>query len=200
MNLCNGWTQGQHGALLESTCFKQFVSFRVITYQHFIYLCHLCRNLRLINENVNVMSPNDVAFVSSGYAPMSVRLVQFAIQPGWATVYGSTLQLLPRPALEFSQGIEAASLNIKEAESRLQRQEKATINASQPQPSQGKAVTVDGDKKIMICYYIGGVTFMEIAALRFLSAKPDFPFRIIVCTTKVVNGNTLLKTLLQTWE
>ena len=200
MNLCNGWTQGQHGALLESTYFKQFVSFRVITYQHFIYLCHLCRNLRLINENVNVMSPNDVAFVSSGYAPMSVRLVQFAIQPGWATVYGSTLQLLPRPALEFSQGIEAASLNIKEAESRLQRQEKATINASQPQPSQGKAVTVDGDKKIMICYYIGGVTFMEIAALRFLSAKPDFPFRIIVCTTKVVNGNTLLKTLLQTWE
>ena len=200
MNLCNGWTQGQHGALLESTCFKQFVSFRVITYQHFIYLCHLGRNLRLINENVNVMSPNDVAFVSSGYAPMSVRLVQFAIQPGWATVYGSTLQLLPRPALEFSQGIEAASLNIKEAESRLQRQEKATINASQPQPSQGKAVTVDGDKKIMICYYIGGVTFMEIAALRFLSAKPDFPFRIIVCTTKVVNGNTLLKTLLQTWE
>ena len=152
MNLCNGWTQGQHGALLESTCFKQFVSFRVIIYQHFIYLCHLCRNLRLINENVNVMSPNDVAFVSSGYAPMSVRLVQFAIQPGWATVYGSTLQLLPRPALEFSQGIEAASLNIKEAESRLQRQEKATINASQPQPSQGKAVTVDGDKKIMICY------------------------------------------------
>ena len=146
------------------------------------------------------MSPNDVAFVSSGYAPMSVRLVQFAIQPGWATVYGSTLQLLPRPALEFSQGIEAASLNIKEAESRLQRQEKATINASQPQPSQGKTVTVDGDKKIMICYYIGGVTFMEIAALRFLSAKPDFPFRIIVCTTKVVNGNTLLKTLLQTWE
>ena len=91
-------------------------------------------------------------------------------------------------------------MNIKEAESRLQRQEKATINASQPQPSQGKAVTVDGDKKIMICYYIGGVTFMEIAALRFLSAKPDFPFRIIVCTTKVVNGNTLLKTLLQTWE
>ena len=146
------------------------------------------------------MSPNDVAFVSSGYAPMSVRLVQFAIQPGWATVYGSTLQLLPRPALEFSQGIEAASLNIKEAESRLQRQEKATINASQPQPSQGKAVTVDGDKKVMICYYVGGVTFMEIAALRFLSAKPDFPFRIIVCTTKLVNGNTLLKTLLHTWE
>ena len=55
-------------------------------------------------------------------------------------------------------------------------------------------------KKVMVVYFIGGVTFAEIAALRFLSEKADFPYRIIVCTTKLVNGNTLMKSLLHEWD
>ena len=47
----------------------------------------------------------------------------------------------------------------------------------------------------MLVYFIGGVTFMEIAALRFLSTQPDFPFRIVICTTKLINGDTFLQSL-----
>ena len=56
------------------------------------------------------------------------------------------------------------------------------------------------EKKVMLVYYIGGVTFGEIAALRFLSDKPDFPFRIIICTTKLINGNSFVKDLFHSWE
>ena len=45
-------------------------------------------------------------------------------------------------------------------------------------------------------YFIGGVTWMEIAALRFLNSRSDFPFTIVVATTKLVNGNTFLRAIL----
>jgi len=44
------------------------------------------------------------------------------------------------------------------------------------------------EKKVMVVFYLGGVSMMEVAALRFLSDKPEFPFRIIICTTKLING------------
>lgn len=72
--------------------------------------------MQLIDENVDVMTPNDISFVSSGYAPLSVRLVQLAGKAnGWMTLNQSTLSLLPRPALKFSQHHEPALLDIKEA-------------------------------------------------------------------------------------
>ena len=41
--------------------------------------------------------------------------------------------------------------------------------------------------------FIGGVTFAEISALRFLSSRPEWPYRFLVLTTKLVNGRTLLQ-------
>ena len=158
---------------------------------HVVEVCanslHLPVNLRLINESVNVMSPNDVAFVSSGYAPMSVRLVQ--------SIYSSSLQYLLRPVLEMTQRREPIALHMKGGEASADRQENdgpALLSAS------SLTSTVCG-KKVMVCYYIGGVTHMEIAALRFLSDDPSFPFRIIVCTTKLTNGDALLRELMHRW-
>ncbi|CAN0442969.1 unnamed protein product, partial [Hapterophycus canaliculatus] len=45
----------------------------------------LRRALRLVNDAVDVRSPADIAYVSSGYAPLSVRLVQASVRPGWTT-------------------------------------------------------------------------------------------------------------------
>lgn len=47
----------------------------------------------------------------------------------------------------------------------------------------------------MLVYFIGGVSFMEIAAMRQLSRQPDFPYRIVVCTTKLINGTTLVQSM-----
>jgi vacuolar protein sorting-associated protein 33A len=71
--------------------------------------------MQLIDENVDVMNPNDISFVSSGYAPLSVRLVQLAGKSnGWMTL-NTTLALLPKPSLEFTQQHDPAPLDIKDA-------------------------------------------------------------------------------------
>jgi hypothetical protein len=39
---------------------------------------------------------------------------------------------------------------------------------------------------------LGGITFTEISALRFLASRPENNVRFLVLTTKIVNGRTLL--------
>lgn len=58
------------------------------------------------------------------------------------------------------------------------------------------AISPKTGKKVMLVFFIGGVTFMEIAALRFLSRQANFPYSIIICTTKLVNGNTFIKSII----
>ena len=50
-------------------------------------------------------------------------------------------------------------------------------------------------KKVMIVFYIGGLTYLEIAALRLLSKDPSFPYSIVMLTTKLINGSSFLKSL-----
>ncbi|GAB2276799.1 hypothetical protein Dimus_011514 [Dionaea muscipula] len=50
----------------------------------------------------------------------------------------------------------------------------------------------DGRRSLVLVVFIGGVTFAEISALRFLSAQEGMPFDILIGTTKVVSGDTLL--------
>lgn len=69
-----------------------------------------------------------------------------------------------------------------------------------PSPSPSATIATGGKilpngRKVMLAYFVGGVSFMEIAALRQLSRQPDFPFQIVVCTTKLINGNTLVQSL-----
>lgn len=54
-----------------------------------------------------------------------------------------------------------------------------------------------GGKKVMLVYFIGGMTYMELAALRFLSKQREFPYTIIACTTKMINGNTFVSSTSQ---
>ena len=50
-------------------------------------------------------------------------------------------------------------------------------------------------KPIMMIFLVGGLTFIEIAAFRHLSRDPNFPFSIVMATTKIINGNSLLESL-----
>ena len=40
--------------------------------------------------------------------------------------------------------------------------------------------------------FVGGITFAEVAALRFLSRQPSCDADFVITTTKVVNGNSFL--------
>ncbi|EQC25367.1 hypothetical protein SDRG_16776 [Saprolegnia diclina VS20] len=137
------------------------------------------KSLRLINDNVNVMNPKDIAYVTKGYAPLSVRLVEIAATnkmahtTGWRTI-ADTLKQLPGPSDEISQ------LPPKSGDA----------DSDAPPKKEGLG---DEDRKVMVVYFIGGVTFMEIAALRHLSKQPECPYDIIIATTKIINGSTLIK-------
>ena len=41
-----------------------------------------------------------------------------------------------------------------------------------------------------------GVSYIEIAALRYLSTRTDFPYHIVIATTRIISGNTFLEALL----
>ncbi|RHY31974.1 hypothetical protein DYB32_002994 [Aphanomyces invadans] len=141
------------------------------------------KSLRLINDNVNVLNPKDIAYVTKGYAPLSVRLVEIAATnrmthtTGWKTIQ-DTMKQLPGPSDEISQVPPTT----------------ATADATGATDKKEKGFGAD-ERRVMVVYFVGGVTFMEIAALRHLSKQPECPFDIVIATTKILNGNSLIKSI-----
>ena len=188
----------------------------------------LRRALRLIRDNVDVQRMDDVAYVSSGYAPMTARLVELAASSGggWASSASSdVLRLLPGACLTFAQVPDGVGSRPEELHEIVARQ----AQEGQSRRREGKtnlAETTRGDsgrdqqaKKLMLVFVVGGITYMEIAALRHLSDSPNceyrklallldwmsnrslparsaVPFQILIGTTKVTNGSALLQSLM----
>lgn len=133
----------------------------------------------LINAEVDTVNPDDVSYVSSGYAPLTVRLVQLAIQ-GWVGKE-ETLRELPGRLVDVQQ-------------EHPPRDFASALRESRPNASLG-AIAKEEKRPTLMVVFVGGVTYMELAALRFLSKRPTFPYHIICVTTKIINGSTLLESL-----
>nr|XP_039271179.1 vacuolar protein sorting-associated protein 33A-like [Styela clava] len=131
------------------------------------------KSLRLVVEDINEKDPRDIAYVHSGYAPLSARLTQIHSHPGWRSIE-EVLRLLPGPPAQ----------PIKQSAPRRKRMGTNTSN--------GSIVT--------LVFFVGGVTYAEISALRFLSSlesggpKDEY----IVATTSIINGNSMIKGFLET--
>ncbi|CAG2204838.1 VPS33A [Mytilus edulis] len=102
------------------------------------------KSLRLIMEDVNEMVPNDISYVYSGYAPLSIRLALYYARPGW------------------------------------RRSSIGSINSTA------------AEQKITLVFFLGGVTYAEIAALRFLAQQDDGGTDYVIATTSILSGETLL--------
>ncbi|GBG80898.1 hypothetical protein CBR_g31454 [Chara braunii] len=137
------------------------------------------KSLRLAVEDNDDSNPKDIAYVYSGYAPMSIRLVQHALKGGWGAI-DETLRLLPGPAFQKKQLLDASI----QSDSPADHFHYENAGAGQ-----------DGRRSLVLVVFIGGVTFAEISALRFLSKQEDMKCDFIVATTKLVNGSSLLETL-----
>ncbi|CAN4105809.1 unnamed protein product [Withania somnifera] len=138
------------------------------------------RALRLIVEDTDTANPNDISYVFSGYAPLSVRLVQHAIRSGWRPIE-EILKLLPGPHSDIKRGGFSSRPSLDSLNGSLHSSEKV----------------VDGRRTLVLVVFIGGVTSAEISALRFLSAQEGMAYDIIVATTKIVNGSTLTETFVE---
>lgn len=62
----------------------------------------LSQKFNLLVDNVNEESPNDISYVFSGYAPLSVRFCQYLTKTNWKS-YGDLFGLLPGQFLEETQ-------------------------------------------------------------------------------------------------
>lgn len=135
------------------------------------------RALQLVVEDTDTTNPNDISYVFSGYAPLSIRLVQNAIRSGWRPME-EILKLLPGPHYETKRGGFSSSPSFD--------------------MSQGLSSSIDkvddGRRSLVLVVFVGGVTFAEISALRFLSAQEGMAYDVIVGTTKIISGNSLAET------
>lgn len=127
--------------------------------------------LRLVVDDVDEQDPTDVAYVFSGYAPLSVRLVQCAVGKG-ASVNGwkgveEVLKALPGVTFDERQTIE---------ESIYTRREFLFHCVSGEWKTQGNAEEGRGKVPTTIVCYLGGITYAEIAAIRFLNRQSPRTF------------------------
>lgn len=146
----------------------------------------LRKSLILIHAEVDTVEPDDVAYVSSGYAPLTVRLIQSAVQ-GWTKSKAEILKELPGRLIDIQTMWPPQDLATT-----LQQQTPPT-SESLGDYAQKLSKTNSRYKPTLIVVFCGGITYMEIAALRFLSKRPTFPYNLIMVTTKIVNGSSLLQ-------
>ena len=123
-------------------------------FYHSIY-----EKLNLLNFNVNVLHPDDTSFVFSGYSPISIRLLERALNPGWGLIQKEILKNFP---CEFIF------------------------------PEDEKPVTEpQTDNNVILLVFIGGITYSEIAAIRYLNKSKKYSkYKFLIITTNVISGNT----------
>jgi len=165
----------------------------------------LRKALNLINPDVDPSNPQDASYVSSGYAPMTVRWIEAAMR-GY-TGLEEALKELPVGSGMGGGGRWVDVMQRWPPESlveALKRKRGPNLGALAKQWSEwrdgnGSKMTTDAlsmeEKPVLLVYFVGGLTFMELAAMRYLSRRPSFPYNIVCCTTEIVNGGTLLRSL-----
>ena len=149
--------------------------------------------LVLINAEVDTIEPDDISYVSSGYAPLTVRLLQSAVT-GWKNGRDDILREIPGRFIDIMPLSPPEDLAVT-----MQRpvHTGGSYGSLAPPPlSTNTTMTrASRTKPVLIVVYLGGVTYMELTALRFLSKRSNFPYHIICCTTSILNGTTFLQSL-----
>lgn len=153
---------------------------------------YLRKNLRLVIEEVSEKDPEDIAYVYSGFAPLSVRLVQCVLQKSYV--------------LSLMKGGPAAQANtaspgwlgfedvVKSARgstfSVVQKGDDKAVRARQTMSSSNTVKTV-------FVFFLGGITFTEIAALRFIAAQEAPRRKIVICTTGLISGDRMMEAAIE---
>ena len=144
--------------------------------------------------------PADMAYVYAGYAPLSVRIVAAMARRDWReeTRRNDGLKALPGPLVDHDQGADADGAAAPppppcRRPRRRRRQRRATA-PRRPTAWRGAAAP----PPVTLVYFVGGVTFAEIAAVRWLARHEGRPF--VVATTDVISGDAFMGSLVHTLE
>jgi len=179
--------------------------------------------LKLIVDDVDEHNPNDISYVYSGYAPISVRLIQCAclLSNSKSMPLPSNSSSLFNPTSILST--TNTNTNNSEANNSSSSYNNNNNNNSSlsnvswkgwdevlrylPGPTFEEEQSVPNNsiyfnkknqnqRKVSIVLFLGGCTFTEISSLRFLSQQEDIQRDFIILTTDIINGNTLVDSLI----
>lgn len=147
------------------------------------------RTLQLWIDEVEEADPNDIAYVFSGYAPLSVRLVQCVLQKSYLLSLGNRN---PTTAAATPSGT-----GWKGFEDTLGRIRGATVDVTQrghDADASNARKTLRGSKegpKLSLVFFLGGITYAEVAALRFVSAQLEASSgrKLVIATTSIISGD-----------
>lgn len=145
------------------------------------------KGLQLWVDDVQEADPTDIAYVFSGYAPLSARLVQCILQKSY-------LYNLVNPK---STSASPTGTGWKGFEDTVSRIRGATVDVTQKGSDTDASharKTLRGSKegpKVNIVFFLGGVTYAEIAALRFMSGQlqESNGRRLVIGTTSIISGD-----------
>lgn len=165
--------------------------------------------LKLIVDDVDERNPNDVSYVYSGYAPLSVRLVQAITQKdallarnaGPQSSHSKGVQPKAHPILgwrgfeDVVQSLAGATFDEIQGQEEAARKGKAGHNAGSAPPAAGSAssATLNATTTTMV-FFLGGVTFAEISALRFMGSQIRNR-KFLIATTNTISGDVMLDSL-----
>ena len=148
-------------------------------------------NFGMIIENLNLVSPNNSAYVHGYFAPLSVRIIerlfgQDAGNPG-----------LQNPPTGMSKGLRDHLKLLGVGEDKLYVPANEAKLFAPATTTGGVNLMPRGapKKKKILVFFVGGITYAEIAALRFLQNVNPM-FKIIIGTTSILSGYRCLNDFL----
>ena len=151
---------------------------------------YLRKQLRLIVDEVNEQEPNDISYVYSGYAPLSVRLVQCVLQKRQLLSITHSNGAAGATSSGGSQGWRGFDEAVKHARGQTFDE----VQKGEDQAVKARALLSGaGDKRTVFIVFVGGITFTEIAALRFIARQEESVCRCAikedaaVCVAQVAN-------------
>ncbi|XP_054730384.1 vacuolar protein sorting-associated protein 33A [Anastrepha obliqua] len=137
----------------------------------------LRKTLNLTVDDVVEVEPKDISYVHSFYAPLTARIVEQTLKPlGWQSLK-SQINNLPGPTFEDFQA-QLTGIGGRH---------------NSTTPIDGSALNIP---RVIMIFFIGGCTFAEIAALRFLSQQEDNNVEFIIATTKIINKHSFIDCLM----
>jgi hypothetical protein len=152
--------------------------------------------LALVKEDVDESRMDDLSYVYSGYAPVSARIAHQVSQNSASSYRFDSASrtfdaLTPPPPqlLRRDYNVRAADELLRPIAGPLFEEVQAI-----PAAASARAGAAADKPKVAVIFFIGGITFSEISALRWLAKAESRD--IVICTTKLISGPSFLESLI----
>ncbi|GAW80417.1 vacuolar protein sorting-associated protein 33 [Plasmodium gonderi] len=161
---------------------------------------HLCNILKYqpkqkfiwnhLKNHFNLFSneQNDISYVCNGYAPLSVRLIEYmGILKNNIQVFPEIFNLLNGPTHHIMQNAVGFDNLLPSTTTKISSRQ-------DQEPHTDDANSSHIQKDIVILFYVGGISYVEIAAIRNLN-KTNKYYHYLIFTTEIISSRKILHSM-----